>query len=138
MKAKKVDTWAATITDKPGGLAAKLAALSAARVNLEFVIARRAPEKPGTGVVFVTPIKSAAGVKAAKKAGFRKAPSMHTIRIEGPDRPGQGTRITQAIAAAGVNLRGFSAAAVGKKFVANLAVDTAANAAKAIKAVAKL
>lgn len=138
MKAKKVDTWVATIIDKPGGLAAKLSPLAAAKVNLEFVISRRAPDKPGTGVVFVTPIGSASGLKAAKKAGFRKAPSMHTIRIEGPDKPGQGARITDALAAAGINLRGFSAAAISKKFVANLAVDTAPAATKALKVIAKL
>ena len=61
LKATRVDTWAATIKDQPGGLAAKLEALAAAKVNLEFIIARRAPEKPGTGVVFVTPITGAKG-----------------------------------------------------------------------------
>ena len=36
MKAQRVDTWAVSIADKPGALAAKLKALSAAGVNLEF------------------------------------------------------------------------------------------------------
>jgi hypothetical protein len=72
MKAKRVDTWVAAIKDKPGELAAKLKALAAAGVNLEFVIARRSPEKRGTGVVFVTPIKTAKQVRAASAAGFKK------------------------------------------------------------------
>jgi hypothetical protein len=46
-----VETWAAPLEDKPGGLAEKLSALADAGVNLEFVIARRASDKPGTGVV---------------------------------------------------------------------------------------
>ncbi|HEY5998616.1 MAG TPA: amino acid-binding protein [bacterium] len=138
LKATRVDTWAATIKDQPGGLALKLEALAAAKANLEFVIARRAPEKPGTGVVFVTPIKSAKALAAAKKAGFKKTPTLHTVRVEGPDKAGQGARITAALASAGVNLRGFSAAAIGKRFVAHIAVDTNAAAVKAMKVVAKL
>lgn len=138
MKVGRVDTWAATIKDVPGGLAAKLAELAAAKANLEFVISRRAPEKPGTGVVFVTPVKGAAQVRAARKAGFKTTPSLHTVRVEGPDKAGQGARIAEALAAAGINLRGFSAAAIGRKFIAHVAVDTGAAATKAIKVLQKL
>lgn len=138
LKATRVDTWAATIKDQPGGLSAKLEALAAAKVNLEFIIARRAPEKPGTGVVFVTPISGAKGIAAAKKAGFKKTPTLHSVRVEGADKPGQGAAITAALADAGVNLRGLSGAAIGKKFVAHIAVDTTAAAAKVMKVLAKL
>lgn len=138
LKATRVDTWAATIKDQPGGLAAKLGTLAGGKVNLEFIIARRAPDKPGTGVVFVTPISTAAGRAAAKKAGFKKTSSLHTVRVAGADRPGQGAKIALALAEAGVNLRGFSAAAIGKKFVAHVAVDTTAAAAKALKIIARL
>ena len=138
LKVSGVDTWAASIVDKPGGLAAKLGALAAAGANLEFVIARREPKKPGTGVVFVTPIKGAKQARAAKKAGFTKSKSLHTVRVQGPDRKGQGARMAEAIAAAGVNLRGLSAAAIGKVFVAHIAVDKASDAAKAARAVKAL
>jgi hypothetical protein len=133
-----VDTWAASIEDKPGGLAVKLAALAEAGGNLEFVVARRAPDKPGTGVVFVTPIKGATQIRAARKAGFAKTKSLHTVRVEGPDRKGQGAKMTTALAAAGINLRGLSAAAIGRKFVAYIAVDTAATATKAAGVLKKL
>ena len=53
----KVPVWAATIEDKPGGLAGNLAPLAAAGADLEFVIARRTPEGPGKGVLFLTPLK---------------------------------------------------------------------------------
>ena len=72
MKAQRVDTWAVSIADKPGALAAKLKALSAAGVNLEFVIARRAPEKPRTGVIFVTPIKGRETVRRGRCRGIQK------------------------------------------------------------------
>lgn len=133
LKVSRVDTWAASIVDKPGGLAAKLAALAAAGANLEFVIARREATKPGTGVVFVTPIKGAKQAQAAKKAGFAKTGSLHAVRVEGADKRGMGAKMAEALAAAGVNLRGLSAAAIKKQFIAHIALDTAAAAAKAIK-----
>ena len=135
---KKVDTWAAAIEDKAGGLAGKLEALSNAGVNLQFVIARRAPDKPGTGVVFVTPIKGAAGCRAAREAGFQKTNRLHTVQVQGPDRPGQGARLTQALAESGLNLRGLSAAAFSKKFVAYLALDSKVDASKAVRVVRRL
>ena len=133
LKVQRVDTWAASIKDKPGGLAPKLVALAKGGANLEFVIARRAVGRPGTGVVFVTPVRGAKQVKAAKKQGFKPTKSLHAVRVEGADRRGQGAKITQALAAAGLNLRGLSAAAIGKRFVCHVALDTAAAAAKAVR-----
>lgn len=102
------------------------------------MIARRAPDKPGTGVVFATPIKGAKQCRAAKAVGFRKSNHMHTVRVEGSDRRGQGARMAEALAAAGINLRGLSAAAIGKTFVCHIAVDTSADAAKAVKLLKKM
>ena len=98
MNAKRVDTWAASIKDKPGGLAGKLTVLAEAGVNLEFVIARRTPERRGSAVVFATPIAGAAQCRAARKVGFERTKSLHTVRIEGPDKAGQGAAICQALA----------------------------------------
>jgi hypothetical protein len=138
LKVERVDTWAASLEDKSGSLASKLQGLSDGRVNLEFVIARRAPDKPGTGVVFVTPIQGAAGSRAAREAGFQKTNSLHTLRIQGTNKRGEGSRITQALAESGLNLRGLSAAAIGPKYVAYVAVDTATDAAKAVRILRKL
>ncbi|HEU5072079.1 MAG TPA: amino acid-binding protein [Verrucomicrobiae bacterium] len=132
-KTGRVDTWAATLEDRPGGLADKLGVLANAGVNLEFMIARRSPESPGKGVLFVTPIKGMAAARAARQAGFTPTASLHAVRVEGPNRPGQGQRIAQALAAQGLNLRGFSAAALGRKFVAHLALDSTAEARKALR-----
>jgi len=138
MKTKRVDTWAAAIQDKPGALTAKFKALSVAGANLEFVIARRSPEKRGAGVVFVTPITGAKQARAAKAAGFKKSKSLHTVRLEGVNRRGQGARRTQALAEHGLNLRGFSAAAIGGKFVCHLAVDREVDANQAARILGKL
>ncbi len=134
----KSDVWAASIEDRPGGLAEKLEALAAAGANVDFIVARRAPERQGQGVVFVTPLKGAKQMKAAEGAAFQKTDSLHSLRVEGTDKPGMGGRLSKALAEAGINLRGLSAAAFGTRFVCYLALDSAADAAKAAGILKKL
>jgi hypothetical protein len=129
----RVDVWAAGMEDRPGGLAEKLDALAQAGVDLEFIIARRAPDKPGTGVVFVTPIKGPAQIRAAKAAGFQKTESMQTVRIATGNKPGFGAELTRQLAAAGLNLRGLSGATIGNRAVFHLAFDSNADANKAMR-----
>jgi hypothetical protein len=135
---KKVEVWAAEIVDRPGGLADTLGALSSAGASLEFLISRRAPDKPGTGVVFLTPIKGAKAKRAAKEAGLSTTDSLHSLRVDGPDRPGLGTKMTRALADAGINLRGVSGAALGRRAVTYFAFDTAADADTAIRLLKKV
>jgi hypothetical protein len=129
MKAQLVDTWTTTIDDKPGALARKLKALAEGGVNLEFIVARRA--EPGKTLVFVTPIEGGDQIATAGEAGFHRSSKLHTVRVEGADKPGAGAAIMQALADQGLNLRGVSAAAIGNKFVCHIAVDTEADATRA-------
>ena len=133
MKAQRVDTWAASIPDRPGALAAKLKVLAGGGANLELVIARRVGAKSGEGVVFVTPLKGAKQVGAAGSGGFTRSSSLHTLRVEGPDKIGQAGRVAAALADQGLNLRGFSAAAIGKKFICHIALDTEADVVRAAR-----
>jgi len=130
--------WAATIDDQPGGLADKLNQLADAGAKLEFIIARRNAEKPGAGTVYVTPIKSKKVTQSAQNAGFTPADSLHALRILCTDKPGRGAALSQALAEAGINLRGFSGAALGKRAVFNLAFDTPEDAKKAKQILKKI
>jgi len=129
----KVDVWAAQIEDQPGGLAKLLGALKDAGANLECVIARRDPSKAGKGVVFLTPVSGAGARKAAKAEGLGPSEKLATLKVEGNDSPGLGSRITTALAEAGINLRGVSGAVVGRKFVAYLGFDGKGDADKAAR-----
>lgn len=124
----KVDVWAGPIKDRPGGLAEKLDALSDAGANLEFLVARREPGKRGAGVVFLAPLKGPKQSRAAKAAGLAKTGGMHSLRVSGPDRPGLVAKVTEAASRAGVNLRGVSAAALGRKSVIYFAFDSSSDA----------
>jgi hypothetical protein len=129
----KVDVWAAEIEDTPGGLAKLLGALAAGGASLDCVIARRDRSKPGKGVAFLTPVKGAGARKAAQAVGLAPAGKSTTLKIEGDDAPGLGSRVASAIADLGVNVHGLSAMVIGRKFVAYLSVDQPADATKAVR-----
>ena len=138
LNVKRMDVWTATIEDRAGGAARKLEPLAEAGANFEFVMARRTPERPGEGILFIAPVKGARAAKAAQAAGFAKPGNIHPVRIEGADKPGAMAAIARALAAAGISFRGLSAAAVGRKFVAYVALDSAEAAAKAASVLKKL
>src|SRR6266540_4314137 len=89
-----VDVWAASIQDKPGALATVLAELRESGANLQFIIARRAPEAPGKGVVFVTPLQGDREIAAAAQLGFNVTRTVHAVRVMGPDRRGIAAELT--------------------------------------------
>lgn len=138
IKISKVDVWAAQLVDQPGDLARVLDSLSAAGASVECVIGRRTPERPGSGVVWISPIKGKKVQQAASAAGLKPATNLATLRVEGADKRGLGSRLCQAVADAGVNIRGVSAMVCGKNFVAYYGFDDAAAAAKAASAMKKV
>jgi hypothetical protein len=125
-----VNVWAASIPDEPGGLARILTGLREAGADLDFCIARRAPEKPGTGVVFVTPLHGDREIAAASILGFNVTNSLHSVRVEGENAPGIAAILTEKLAAAGINLHGFSGAVIGTRFILYIGLDNDADAQK--------
>ncbi len=69
LQVEQVEVWAASIQDKPGGLAGVLATLRDVGADLQLIIARRSPDRPGAGVVFVTPLEGDREKVAAAMAG---------------------------------------------------------------------
>jgi hypothetical protein len=137
-KVSRADMWSATIDDQPGGAARVLDPLAEAGANFEFAFARRAPEMPGKGLLFVLPVKGAKVLQAAQAVGLTKTEGVHAVRVEGADRPGTTAAIARALAGAGISFRAFSATAVGRKFSGFLALDSAEDAARAIGVLKKL
>src|SRR5262245_48055604 len=97
LKVTQLDIWSAKIEDRPGGAAAILEPLAKAKVDLQFVLARRTPEDPGKGVIILSPIKGANAEAAAKAAGLSRMSNVVGLSIEGDDAPGLGHRIMKAI-----------------------------------------
>ncbi len=134
---ERVDVWAATIQDKPGGLAELLGALRDVGADLRFVIARRTQDQPGKGVVFVTPLQGDREFAAAAQLGFNVTHTLHSVQVMGRDRPGVAAELAQKLADAGINLRGFSASVIGTQFVAYIALDSLQNANQAMEILEK-
>jgi hypothetical protein len=130
---ERVDVWVANIEDKPGALAGVLATLRDVGADLQFIIARRAPQEAGRGVVFVTPLQGDHEIAAAAQVGFNVTQTLHSVRVMGRDRPGAAAELTQKLAEGGINLRGFSASVIGTQFVAYVAVDSLADAKKVLE-----
>lgn len=138
LNVEREQVWVVGMEDRAGALAEKLAVLAKARADLAFAIARRAPDQPGTGVLFVTPVSGAAQEQAAEQAGFARSASLHSVRATGPDRPGLGHQVAQTVAQAGINLHGFSAAALAGQAVMHLAFDSDRDADQAVALLKKL
>lgn len=125
-----VNVWAASIPDEPGGLARVLAGLREAGADLDFCIARRAPEKPGTGVVFITPLRGDREIEAASLLGFNVTKSLHSVRVEGENAPGIAALLDEKLSAAGINLHSFSGAVIGTRFILYFGLDNDQDAQK--------
>lgn len=133
---KKVEVWAADLQNRPGTLARVLEGLARVGAELEFLIARQVSEN--TSRVFLAPLKGKKQKQMANELGLVPAAGMRSIRIEGPDRAGLGAQIARSVAADGINIRGASAATIGRKMVFYLAFKTEDEAKAAVKAVRKL
>jgi ACT domain-containing protein len=129
---EKIDFWSVDIRDEVGGLAAGLRPLVDAGSNFVFVIARRQPDKPGSGLVFLGGISGAKQSKAALAAGFAKA-ELPGLRIQTVDKPGTVETIVTQMAEAGINLRGVTAAGTGTRCSVILAFDAAKDRDKAAR-----
>lgn len=114
-KLSKTTVWVGDYRNQPGNLARVLEGLAAAGAALEFMVARRVTEI--TARVFVAPLRNAKQRRAALDVGLVPATSMHCLRIEGPDRVGLGALLTRALAGRNINIRGASAAALGRRTV---------------------
>ena len=130
--AERVEVWATSIEDKPGSLANVLTGLREAGADLNFILARRAPEAFGKAEVFVTPLQGDVELGAAATLGFNLTARVHAVRVEGPNQAGIAAALAAQLAAAGLNLRGFSAAVLGTRFILYIGLDSAEDAAKAL------
>jgi predicted amino acid-binding ACT domain protein len=138
LKVTRTRVWRSAIDDRVGGTADRLEPLAQAGADFEFVFARRTPEMPGAGVIYVAPVTGSKVIAAARRAGFSQPTDIHFLRIEGADKAGLVAVITRALGDAGISFRGVSSAAIGNRAVSHVAFDTAADASKAARLLGKL
>ena len=135
---EKMDIWTVEMEDKPGAATGLFSVLAEAGVDLQFAIARRQPDKLGKGILFASPIKPGKQEEAAQRAGFARRSDVVGVRVTADDKPGLALKLTQALGAAGLNLRALLANAIGKQCVMVIAFDNATDAEKGAQVLRQL
>jgi len=130
-KLDRVHVWAVEVADRAGGVAAKLNFLAQAGANLEFILTKRLPDKPGTGILYVAPISGPIQVRAAKAAGMAETDNPVVLRVEGDNEAGLAHRLTQHWALAGISMQELTMCVLEDRFVGYAAFDTVGDANRA-------
>jgi hypothetical protein len=138
LEIRRIQVWSAETPDRPGAAAAKLELLARAGADLEFVFTRPHPAKPDTSILFLAPITGPEQIKAAREVGLAPALDVAMLCVSGANKPGIGYELMSHLAVAGLNLRGLSISAVGSRFAAYLAFDSADVATLALQVLATL
>ena len=105
--------------------------------DLGFVIGRRSHRQQGKGLLFVTPLVGPKQIDAATETGFHRSENMHCLQLTRRDEPGMAYRVSAALAGAGINVKGISAASLNREFIMFLAFDKEADAIKAMEVLKK-
>lgn len=137
-KINKIKVWSTELEDRAGALAEKLSVFADTKADLKFVLARRQPDKPGKGLLFIYPLQGKKQEAAARAAHFSVTTDLVAVRVEGANKTGLGYRLTHALAKAGINLRGLTGSVIGKNFSLFLAFDNEADAARGMKELRKV
>src|SRR5262249_31734257 len=130
-KLDRVHLWSGEVPDKPGGVAGKLSLLAQAGANLEFILTRRAADKPGAGILFVAPLTGPGQIRAAKAAGLAETQDPVLLRVEGDNQAGLAHKVTQQWALAGITLQGLTMCVLADKLRGYVAFDAVADSNRA-------
>jgi hypothetical protein len=133
---KKITLWRAEVGNQPGVLAKTLEPLAKAGADLKVVMGYRHPTADGKATIELFPVSGRKTATAAGRAGLSAA-KIPALMVEGDNKPASGCAITQAIAAAGINMAFFVAQAIGRKFVAVIGFESEDDARKATPAIKK-
>ena len=73
------------------------------------------------------------GFSAASTLGFNLTSNVDSLRVEGDNVPGAAVKIAELIANADINVRSFSAAVIGPRYIAYIGFDSSSDADRAAK-----
>jgi hypothetical protein len=127
---KSIALWRKEIVNQPGALASTLELFASADTDLQIVMGYRYPGNQAKAAVELSPIAGKKLVTAAETAGF-KASGIHTLLVEGDNKPGLGHAIAEAIADAKINLDFLVAQVIGRKYTAVIGFESAEDAKRA-------
>ena len=134
---KKIVLWRKEVDNKPGTLAAALAPLAEAGVDLQVVMGTGHPGNESRAEIGVFPVTGRKSQAAAETAGFKARP-LAALLVGGDNKPGLAHGISRMIAEAGINISFVIAQVIGRKFSAVFGFQNDADAGKAATLIRKL
>jgi hypothetical protein len=134
----RVQVWSGEIPDKAGSAAAMLERLSREGSDLEFLMTRPHPTKPGVSVLFLAPIQGLKQIEAARACGLTPASDCPMLCVDTENRQGIGLQMMSVLAVAGINLHCLSISSVGDRMAAYLAFDSEDSVRLAVQVLATL
>ena len=128
---KPITLWRRELQHRPGALAESLAPLADGGIDIQVLMAYRFPGDPQRGAVEVFPVTGKRGTGAAERGGF-SAFALPALLVEGDNAAGLGSRMTHAIADAGINLDFVVAQVIGRKYTAVFGFENEDGARRAV------
>ena len=133
---KKITLWRREIEDRPGSLARVLAPLAQAGTSLQVVMGYRYPEPAGQAAVELAPVAGKKSTAAAQAAGLAPA-RIGALLVQGDDRPGLGSALSDALGQAGINLHFLMALVTGRRYTAVFGFGSGRDADRAVSIIKK-
>ena len=121
--AKRITLWRSEVESTPGMLARTLKPLAVAGASLQVAMAYRLPGEPARAAIELSPVSGKKSQAAAQAAGLDRS-SVPTVLAIGDDRPGLGSELAEAMAAAGINVSFLVMQVVGRRYSAVYGFET--------------
>src|SRR2546427_4013767 len=134
---KKFPLWAVEIDDVAGSTTGLFKILADAGADIEFSLSRPLGDRPGKAILFLAPIKGKKQEDAARQADFRLRSDVVGVQVQGPSRVGGNFRLTAALAHEDLSVRALVTTVDGHRFTTIFALNSEADADRAIKVLHK-
>jgi len=135
---KKIELWNVVVGNEPGALAGVLEPLADAGADLDIVMGTAIPGADHKASIGISPVKGKKVLAAARAVGLAPAGSMPSLLISGENRAGLGGQMSEALAAAGIDIGVAVAQVVGPNFSALFGFANQDDATKAAALIKKL
>ena len=133
---KKVTLWRTEVENKPGALSSVLAPLAEVGADLQVVMGYRYYDEDNKAAIEICTVSGRKPAIAASKAGLN-ASDIHTLLVQGDNRPGVGHAIAQAMAEGGINVMFLVAQVVDTRFSAVMGFEDEAASKQATTLIKK-
>jgi hypothetical protein len=135
---QKFPMWSVEIDDVAGSTTGLFKILADAGADIEFSLSRPLGDKAGKAILFLAPIKGKKQEDAARQADFKLRSDVVGVQIQGPSRVGGNFRLTAALAHENLSVRALVTTVDGKRFTTIFAMQSDADADRAIKVLHKV